>query len=229
MSPIVSMETKKNSGYRIVTGVSFAKQNQTFYWKISEGILLQNGEVQSKMDNWVPVTEFNLTDVHDGYDYHTLTWENRSIVLDTIIVPKGSVITGVRFKMHVGQLHFEVQATKFDFRTGKLYDSFEWISTPNGQREVIFLENVDVPENNADFSQPKWQNGFLVEFQPTGIAEDLAQTTVPYVDIQSVEPDHPAPLAGIGIYYKGNDGYGGFIAPYLITYDYFDHIEKSRK
>lgn len=172
--------------------------------------------------------QFNLTDVHDGYDYATLSWENRSIYLDTLIAPPGYALTGIRFKSHNG-LHLEIQATKFDFHTGQLYDSFEWISNLKGQREYISLENCDVPEKSTTFSKPDWQQNAFVEFQPSDRAKDASQTTIPYIDTQLVEPSHPATLAGIGIYYKSSDGFGGYIAPYLITYDYLAHMGKTKK
>lgn len=212
-----------------MTGVALQKVKRTFYWKIAEATLLRNGEVQNEIDNWLPVKEFNLTDVHDAYDYHTLSWANRSIVLDAVTVPIGAVVTGIRFKSHNGQLHFEIQATKFDYRTGQLYDSFEWISTANKQRNDINLDDSDLPEKSSSFSQPTWEQNKYVEFQSTGRTKDVSQTTIPYIDTQLVEPFHAAPLAGIGIHYKGNDGFGGYIAPYLITYDYLAHIGKTRK
>ncbi|KAG4078060.1 hypothetical protein HA402_002111 [Bradysia odoriphaga] len=215
---------------KIVTGVALEKHNQTFYWKIAQATLLRRGEVQSEIDNWVPIKAFNLTDVHDGYDYHTLSWQNRSIALDSLMVPSGSVITGIRFKSYMGRLHFEIQATKFDFATGKLYDSFEWISSKlNRHRDYINLDENDLPEKSVIFSQPMWKQNLLVEFQSTDTAKDLSQSTIPYIDTQLVEPSHPAPLAGIGLYYKGIDGFGGYIAPYLVPYNYFHHINDTLK
>lgn len=180
----------------------------------------------------MPIKEFNLTDVHDGYDYQTLSWENRSIYLDTVMAPEGAVITGIRFKSDNGHLHLEIQATKFDFDSGQLYDSFEWISNLRRQHDYptfISLENCDVPEKSARLSEPNWQQNAFVEFQPSDRAKDASQTTIPYIDTQLVEPSHPAPLVGIGIYYKGSDGFGGYIAPYLITFDYLAHIGKTKK
>lgn len=209
-----------------MTGVSIQKRNRIFYWGIAEATLLRNGEVQSEIDNWIPIKEFNLTDVHDGYDYHTLSWENRSIILDAVMAPSKTVITGIRFKPYNGHLHFEIQATKFDFGSGQLYDSFEWISTSNNHGNFYNLADSDLPENSERFSQPNWQQNTFVEFQTTGRTKDVSQTTIPYIDTQLVEPMNPAPLAGVGIYYKGSDGFGGYIAPYLTTYDYLAHIGK---
>lgn len=77
---------------------------------------------------------------------------------------------------------------------------------------------------------------------------DAAQTTIPYLDAQDVISIPPCPisgkynfshfisklkstvnlfkrLSGAGIYHKGLNMYGGFVAPKLITYDYSPHIE----
>lgn len=213
-----------------MTGVALEKHNHTFYWKIAQATLLPSGEVQGEIDNWVPVKTFNLTDLHDGYDYHTLSWENRSVALDTVMVPSGSLITGIRFKTYMGRLHFEIQATKFDFVNGKLYDSFEWISSQlNTHRDNIHLEGADLPEKSSTFSQPMWKENLLVEFQSSDTTKDILQNTIPYIDTQLVEPSHPAPLVGIGLYYKGSDGFGGYIAPYVIPYNYFSHIVDKKK
>lgn len=32
---------------------------------------------------------------------------------------------------------------------------------------------------------------------------------------------------GAGIYYKGNEGYGGFIAPMIKTYDFYKHLSMA--
>lgn len=187
--------------------------------------MYQNGEVKGNSDDdWVPVSEFNLNDVRNGYDYHTLSWQNRSIALDTLTVPTGSVITGIRFKTDNGRLHFEIQATRFDFATGKLYDSFEWIaSKPDIRRVHINLDNSDIPERAKSTSKPMWEQNLFVEFQSTDASKNTFQRTIPYIDTQKVQPRR-APLVGIGLYYKNSDGFGGFIAPYVVPYDYLRHI-----
>lgn len=56
----------------------------------------------------------------EGIDFHTLTYKNRSINFDTVIVPQGHVVTGARFALFKGHLRLEVRATEFDFETGTL-------------------------------------------------------------------------------------------------------------
>lgn len=63
-----------------------------------------------------------------------------------------------------------------------------------------------------------------MKFTYTDMDKDGAQTTVPFIDIQEVTSKPPVPLSGVGIYHKGRDGFGGFLAPKLITYDFTSHV-----
>lgn len=61
-----------------------------------------------------------------------------------------------------------------------------------------------------------------MQFQPTDIDKDAAQTTVPFLDATKLEAN--VPLSGIGLYYKSTYGYGGFIGPKLIVFDSAKYI-----
>jgi len=77
-----------------------------------------------------------------------------------------------------------------------------------------------VPTRSSDSSIPYPSDNQYIEFTNTGFDQDAAQTTVPYIDIQEVVSEPMVPLSGIGVYYKSRDGYGGFLAPQIITYDF---------
>lgn len=64
----------------------------------------------------------------------------------------------------------------------------------------------------------------FIEFTHTDFDKDAAQSTVPYLDAQSVTPNVHIPLSGAGLYYKTSWGSGGFIGPKIITYDYSKHV-----
>lgn len=102
-----------------------------------------------------------------------------------------------------------------------------WISTPVFDRTPIVLENPDIPTNSDSKSIPNLEHNKYIEFGPSDVRLDAAQTTVPFIDTQKVEPHSPVPLIGLGIYFKGNPGYGGFIAPKVIPYDYSYHIKSN--
>lgn len=195
--------------------------------------MLSNGQVNftEPLNAFVVIEKFQREDEGlDGVDYHTLNWQNRSINLDTIIAPAGSLVTGIRFKLAEGVLNLEIRATKFEFSTGKLLNDHEWYSNLNENlhRTPIRLLNSDVPSKASVFSIQNKEVNKFVQFQPTGIDQDAAQTTIPFVDSQVVAPsDRQSPLCGVGIFFKGVPGFGGFIAPRVITYDMSPHIGGS--
>lgn len=87
------------------------------------------------------------------------------------------------------------------------------------------LKRPDIPTRTRSKSVPTTQSNQYIEFGPTDIDADLAQTTVPYLDSQDVVSIPPVALAGVGLFHKGQTGFGGFVAPKLITYDFAAHIE----
>lgn len=165
--------------------------------------------------------------IRNGIDYHTLSWQNRSINLDTVEVPDGKVVTGVRFRVVDDALTIQVRATEFDFTTGllqNLENSFWYASNAKNRVELV-LERPDIPTKADIKSIPDIRNNQFIRFQPTDMEKDIAQTTVPYIDAQLVQPGpNLVPLSGIGLYYKGFPGNGGFIAPKVLTYNYGPHI-----
>lgn len=87
------------------------------------------------------------------------------------------------------------------------------------------MENRDVPtrEEYAK-SQPDSSTNQFLYFQPTDLEMDVAQSTIPFLDIQPVEVDPPAPVTGAGIFHKSRGRSGGFLALKLITYDFAKHL-----
>lgn len=73
--------------------------------------------------------------------------------------------------------------------------------------------------NNAVNKKLSTPGKKFIRFQPTDFKKDAAQTTVPYFDIQEIVTNPPTPLQGIGIYYKGIEGFGGFVGLKLLTAD----------
>lgn len=209
------------------------KYEQIFHWRITQRKLLNNAQVSTEHHGnggWKAGTFFRINDygIQDGIDYHTLTAQNRSLDLDVLHAPPGTVVTGVRFAVDSGVLKMEIRATAFEFNEGRLRDgsaNSQWISATINDRLPITIDRPDVPTRSDAQSIPNNEPRKYVQFQPTDKHKDAAQTTVPFLDIQMVEPVHPVPLAGIGLYYKGQDGFGGYIAPKLVTYDYTQHVK----
>lgn len=50
---------------------------------------------------------------------------------------------------------------------------------------------------------------------------------IPFFDSQNVEFYPPSPIGGLGVFYKGTSGYGGFIAFQLIASRYTFNTESE--
>ena len=64
-----------------------------------------------------------------------------------------------------------------------------------------------------------------MKFTHTDMGKDASQNTVPYLDAQDVVNNPPVPIQGVGIFLKAQDGYGGFIAPRIKTFDYGPFVQ----
>lgn len=143
--------------------------------------------------------------VREGIDYFTLTWENRTINLDTVEVPTGKVVTGVRFRVINGAITLQVRATEFDFESGKLknLESSFWYVSPEKPRTELVLDEPDVPINTPEKSIINIQPDLYVKIGPSDKFKDISQTAVPFIDSQLVESHNPTPLSGVGLLWKG--------------------------
>lgn len=57
------------------------------------------------------------------------------------------------------------------------------------------------------------------------MGKDAAQSTIPFLDAQEVVNNPPTPIQGVGIFLKSQDGYGGFLAPRIKTFDYGPYVQ----
>uniref|UniRef100_A0AAR5PBK7 Uncharacterized protein n=1 Tax=Dendroctonus ponderosae TaxID=77166 RepID=A0AAR5PBK7_DENPD len=221
---------------KIITGLRFVKKNRVIHLQIQEGELLPRLGINASSVAWKPVEDYKITDrkIFNGQDYHTLTWEKRRIDLDDLEADDGHVLTGVRFKEIGSHLNFEIYTTRFNFETGKLTPELsKWLDNPNTDvsqpkpRTKIRLNHPDIPTRSVNPSIPTSHSDQYIEFTHTDIDRDAAQTTVPYLDAQKLESLEPVPLSGAGIFHKGRDFFGGFLAPKIFTYDVTKHMQAA--
>lgn len=181
--------------FRIVTGVSLAKVDGVIQLLIAQHTLKPYGNVGfvGIDEAWKPAQKLNISDNHTraGIDYHTLTYENRSINLDTIFVPDGHVVTGVRFSRNdAGHLRLEVRATEIDLVAGVLknLDQSVWLSNAGGGKFRFNVDNMDLPTKSTKASTPMFKENAYVRFSPSHRKIDVSQRTVPFIDTLRVEP-----------------------------------------
>lgn len=221
---------------RVITGIAFRKLNRVIQFVISERELYAFGRVDTtymQRQIWKNSSFEFLTDPtsRNGTDYHTLTREQRSINLDTVNLPNTMVLTGVRLKLHGGRLTLELRGTEFDFYNGRLknLDKSTWFNNlgPNERTKVV-IDEPDAPTQTKNIQQRYDYVDKYVEFGPSDIRKDLAQSIVPYIESVHLEASEPRPLSGAGLYYKGEPGYGGFVAIKLVAADIDDVMKLPR-
>lgn len=209
------------------------KHNRMIQLNILEQELKPYGEIVGERYSFYENWEFkgsnftiNDTEVLEGIDYHTLTQENRSINLDTVVVPSGYVITGVRFRLVNGHITLQVRGTEFDYTSGALTnkDKSMWISNLNSGAEELILGEVAPPFEKDITPIVNRKNNIFVKFGPTDYWSDISQTTVPLIRGDTVYVDEKVPLSGVGLYHKSAKSFGGFIAVKLVVLGISEYI-----
>ncbi|KAH8312800.1 hypothetical protein KR044_012978, partial [Drosophila immigrans] len=221
-------ETKSDiADNKVVTGVRFVKKNRIFHLQIQQGQLMPLGVINESTLEWKPVDDYKITDpnVIAGVDYHMLNYDSRSLNLDTVVRFRKIkyFVTGVGFQLSDGHLNLQVHYSEFDFETGKVQDPDNngyWHFQSKINRGRVNQENLDVPTRSGGNSQTISDFDQFVDFVNTGIHKDAAQTTIPFFDTQDIVSSYPMPLSGIGLILKGTPGYGGYVSPLIIHYDF---------
>lgn len=91
------------------------------YGKLNTTIAHETGETNAN-NRYVGHPEFSIDTkgIQNGVDYHTLTYEKRSINLDAVLAPPGKIVTGIRFHvLDSGVLTLQIRATDYNYETGE--------------------------------------------------------------------------------------------------------------
>lgn len=214
--------------HRVVTGVRIVKRNGVIQLAISQRTLLPFGQTdESEPDTWKEsINQFAVTDrsAIDGIDYYTLTYENRSINLDDLVVPQGKLVTGVRFHTLNGHIILQIRATDFNYFNGRLENITynPWVMNPQGGQYKIEIPKKFNPISSTvpDVFIPNHLPHSYVEFGPTDFKNDAGQLTIPFIETIPLESKNPLILGGVGLTYKTNDESAGFIGVKTISYDF---------
>lgn len=166
----------------------------------------------------------------DGVDYFTMTYENRAINLDDVVLPVGKVVTGVRFAHRNGHVLLEVRGTDVDFVEGRLknLENSVWYSNADGGKHEYKLPNRLNPfekHNNGKMYVPQnLKKDSYIRFVPSDLKEDASQMTVPVIESETnddIKSSCPTALGGVGLAYVNDEGLttAGAITPKLIVYE----------
>ena len=229
------------SSNRLVTGLKFVKKNRVVHIQIQDGEALPKGLVNESTIQWQPITPVSVVkgqeeSIEDGLGYATLRYEERALDLDDLIAPKGHAITGLRFRKLGGHLNLEIQASPIDFSTGVIdAERAIWVSNDNTPaaevkpRTKLSLYSPDVPTRSRIPSVPDSTSDQFIEFQASSLEKDVSQNTVPFLEATPITAQPPTWLTGVGIYHKGQPGYGGYVAFRIATLNFADYIATPSK
>uniref|UniRef100_A0A8D8W039 Uncharacterized protein n=1 Tax=Cacopsylla melanoneura TaxID=428564 RepID=A0A8D8W039_9HEMI len=221
---------------KIIVGIRFIKLNKVVHIQIRQATLLPKLLLNTTTAEWVPVSKIDVGDnkrTVEGLDYHKMTYEKRALDLDDVILPAKYLVTGVQFRMLGSHLNLEIQGTAFNYETGQLEkglhhkQSNDNTDVSENPRTQLNLDNLDVSTSSPSPSTPNPLRNSFILFTHSSLEDDVAQTTLPFIDIQPVSTTPLSPLSGVGVYHKGTPGYGGFVAPRLFTFDPTQYVVES--
>ncbi|KAL5280737.1 hypothetical protein ACFFRR_004635 [Megaselia abdita] len=205
----------------VLTGIKFVKKNKVFHLQIQQGRLMPFATIDKNSVGWKIVENVNVTTSKDNIDFYTINDDKGAINLDFVKSSiETEVMTGVKIDVVENHLTIGITLTKFDWKTGILSNSSRYLKVlkSNNSRKEIQNTSLKSPlKSNKDNLKVISSNGDYVKFKPTSKLHDAGQSTVPFIDIQPLETYPAAPLSGVGLSLKGENGFGGFIAPVIFT------------
>lgn len=216
---------------KVIVGVRFVKHNRIIHLQIKQARLLSKGRIDTRTLEWLPLYNYTVETGTRGADYHTLSYEQRAVDLDDLKASDRQLVTGVRFRLVGAHLNMEIRLTSFNFEKGILDTARnQWIGNDNtdasdqNPRREFKLPSRKLPNEYVDSVIDIHKDSFL-QFTYSDEDEDAAQSTVPRIDTQPVEPNPPAPLSGLGISHKGTKWTSGYLMPKLFTHNMVDYLE----
>ncbi|XP_034939386.1 uncharacterized protein [Chelonus insularis] len=195
-------------GY-VVTGVRFKIIDKIVRIQIQQGKLVNN-IIDSNTRHW--------QEVNVCKESKRMNYDNRSLLMDDIILPKDFVVTGVSLSLTQISKGFYLSVYGKPMHELKNVNVNETeFHSPPGNRINLMTPNMEIPTagqgENVELSTPGQS---LISFQTLGLTEDNDLNDpqlIPFLDIRDVISVNDAKLIrGVGIYWRGQKDYGGYIA-----------------
>jgi len=196
----------------VVSGVRFIKKGRVIVPQIEQAKALGEGGVDDSTRAWLEPAAFSNStkDLSDKNNTKVfmMSYEQRSMDMDTLEAPDGHVLTGIKLRNLGGHLNLEIQVTPIEFTTGNLYaDRSTWIANDNTPatakpRKLVPIIMPDVPTKYHGYSNVQTDNDQYIQFDSTSAYKDVSQTSIPFIDSQPVAPKPASWLGGAGLYHK---------------------------
>ncbi|CAD6241008.1 GSCOCG00009063001-RA-CDS [Cotesia congregata] len=207
-------EVTDSSDNWVVTGIRFAVKNNGLMIQIQEGQLI-NETIDLKTVKWQTDEERIL---EKGIESVRLNYYVKSFNLDDIQVPFGEFVTGVKFMILNGRLTLAVRGTEMwdDFKSWPSINH-KWHKPKFTSKEQRLKIDVQDFKNSAEIkSQTKELSSSQRNYIDLTVGLYSSNSSIlpiiPFFDSQPVITNPPAPIGGVGLFYKSQLSYGGFIA-----------------
>ncbi|XP_008546719.1 uncharacterized protein LOC103570675 [Microplitis demolitor] len=226
----LSLQTCKTEINEVVTNARFHVQEGIISIEVQCGTFV-NGKVDSDTLRWNTDDRRYTRENHPNYV--VLSALLRSFNLDDIVLPEGEFVTGMKFeKLDDNRLSLVIQGTE-------MYDSNNRIIS--GQTSLRFPQNTGNSREKIDLfllTTPLEMKNQTYEMSESGrhyieLTESKESYTyqsiaiVPFLDMQPVSLWRAAPLGGLGLFYKSQPGYAGFLAFKHISPKYVHFISEN--
>ncbi|XP_063697916.1 uncharacterized protein LOC134828859 [Culicoides brevitarsis] len=221
---------------KVVTGVRFEKKNNAIFVNIETSSVLPFAFGNNNDAEWEsgPNLDENISSNRDIY-FKMHHW-CRHIALSDVRVARDEVVVGVQLAPVPGKrcvLALRVFGRQINMLSGKFTSDGIHIYEPKIDKspEIIDMENliggVDAKAQQVTTSQ---NGSTLIKISHSAIGDHLGQNTLPYFDSQPVLSSPRMMQAGVGLFYRTTEKYGGYLAPRMMafnTWDYLKDIEKK--
>ncbi|KAH0555129.1 uncharacterized protein LOC123264425 isoform X1 [Cotesia glomerata] len=204
-----------SSDNRVVTGIRFAVEKNVITLQIQEGHLV-NGEIDPSSVKW-------RTDGGHPAGGPTqtvrLSYKIRGFNLDDIEIPDGQFVTGVKFvvtkddRISIAVRGSVIYNSEGSFYSSSVGDRWFYPSKINSTDRM----NIDIsarknPRDSELIYELSKTGQHYVNLKVSFFSEKSHNAAiVPFLDSRPLETLPPAPISGLGLFYKGKPGYAGFL------------------
>ncbi|XP_063993520.1 uncharacterized protein LOC135171111 isoform X2 [Diachasmimorpha longicaudata] len=228
----------------VVTGVRFIVAHGIMQLQIQQGKLSINFKVEQV--HWKPIDDISdevrharlqrapykgLRVLQENKDFMILKkGVNNAVNLDSLVVPSGCILTGVKFALTKGEtipdrISLALIARKIKLNSGNLVTNTKKIIVPKDRHDSALRYDLAADNRIVWYSK----STKYIEIDAGRVDTYVQYTTLPYFDALPVESRPPAPLGGVELFYKPRNQESGFISLGLIGLNYTNYMENSEK
>ncbi|XP_057334776.1 uncharacterized protein LOC130673671 [Microplitis mediator] len=211
-----------DNGY-VATGARFKRHGNIIYLELQQGILSQ-GRIDPVTLKWTTSNTCSLKQKvvkrFKLYYVETRLLSHLPIALEDLTLSENAVVTGVklgdslrgRYVDDDGNINKNEPEILKETRCRASSSIFD-----------LFRPTIDLLPSTALIGNDNYERStsceYKILFDLTKESSDNKQHIVPFVDLQEVVTDQnsPQPIHGIGWYYRGFPGYGGYLALKIFT------------